>query len=254
VLVSEVMLQQTQAARVASAFPAFMSRFPDVCSLAGASRADVLRAWGALGYNRRAVGLHDAAREIIGRHGGRIPRDEASLLSLSGVGPYTAAAVASLAFGEPTAVLDTNARRIVARVGFGAEPEDVSAAQLRSAADAWIDRNDPAGWNSALMNLGREVCRPREPRCDECTLAPGCRFRKAGLRGTTRARRQPPFRGSNRELRGAIVRTLRERVSATPARLAQAAGCTLDRVSEVIDALEREGIVETRRGRVRLPR
>ena len=133
-LVSEVMLQQTQAARVEPIFEAFVDLFPDVGALGAASRADVLRAWAGLGYNRRAVALHEAARAIVRDHGGRVPRDVAELRRLPGVGPYTAAAVASIGHGEPVAALDTNVRRICARVVHGVEPDEVSAPRL--AADA----------------------------------------------------------------------------------------------------------------------
>ncbi|MGH2637253.1 MAG: A/G-specific adenine glycosylase, partial [Actinomycetota bacterium] len=147
VLVSEVMLQQTQAARVAPAFERFVSTFPGVRSLAVASRADVLRAWDGLGYNRRAVALSEAARTIERDHGGRVPSDPRVLRSLPGVGPYTADAVASLAFGAPVPALDTNVRRVVARVRLGVEAHQVTGGRLRSEAEDWLDRDDPGGWN-----------------------------------------------------------------------------------------------------------
>ena len=116
-LVSELMLQQTQASRVEPAFRSFLRRFPSVSSLASASRAEVLRAWAGLGYNRRAVSLHRAAQAVVTTYGGRVPIDPAALRTLPGVGPYTAAAVASIVSGVPIAALDVNVRRIVARVG-----------------------------------------------------------------------------------------------------------------------------------------
>jgi A/G-specific adenine glycosylase len=127
------MLQQTQASRVEPAFVAFCERFPTVEALAAASRADVLRAWAGLGYNRRAVRLHGAAREIVERHGGRVPPSLDVLRTLPGVGPYTASAIASIAFGAPVVAVDTNVRRIVARVAFGAEPDEVPAGAPRGA-------------------------------------------------------------------------------------------------------------------------
>ena len=117
------MLQQTQASRVVPAYRVFMARYPTVRSLAAASRRDVVRTWNGLGYNRRAVWLSEGAREIVREHGGRIPRDPATLRALPGVGPYTAAAVASMAFGQPVAVVDTNVRRVVARVHLGVDGE-----------------------------------------------------------------------------------------------------------------------------------
>ena len=124
-LVSEVMLQQTQAARVKPIFEAFVARFPGVAALAAASRADVLRAWAGLGYNRRAVALHEAARAIVREHRGRVPNDVGALVRLPGMGPYTASAVASIGYGAPVAALDGNVRRVVARAVRGAEPDEV---------------------------------------------------------------------------------------------------------------------------------
>ena len=165
VWVSEVMLQQTQASRVAPAFGSFLRRFPTVRALAAATRGDVVREWGGLGYNRRAVRLSEAARVVVRHHGGRIPRDPVALRELPGVGPYTAAAVASLGFGEPVAVVDTNVRRVVSRVYLGLDGHQVSSKEAWGLAEGWLDRDDPVTWNQALMDLGREVCRP-EPRCD----------------------------------------------------------------------------------------
>ena len=258
VLISEVMLQQTQAARVAEAFPVFMDRFPDVPTLAAASRANVLRAWAGLGYNRRAVALHEAARAIVREHDGRVPADLASLLALPGVGPYTAAAVASIAFGEPVPAIDTNARKVVARLALGAEPGEVRASAIADSATRWLTRDRPGEWNQAVMNLGREVCRP-VPRCELCPLAAACRFRAGGRAVMGRrggGRRQPAFEGSMRQVRGGVVRELRARASAiTLVTLSGALGEPPSRVEEAVGALEREGLVErTPAGRVRLPR
>jgi endonuclease III len=155
------MLQQTQAARVEPIFAAFMRGFPSVRALAASPRADALRAWAGLGYNRRAVALHRAAQAVVAEHGGRVPVDPVALRSLPGVGPYTAAAVASIAGGQPVAAIDVNVRRIVGRVGFGVEAAPTGA--VDAAAARWLDRDDPGRWNQALMDLGREHCRA-QPR------------------------------------------------------------------------------------------
>ena len=173
-LVSEVMLQQTQAARVVATYSAFLRVFPTVRVLAEASRADVLRAWAGLGYNRRAVSLHRAAQAVMTEHGGRVPTDRAALRALPGVGPYTSAAVASIAGGVPVAVIDVNARRIVARVAYGRDASLVPAGSVDATATRWVHRADPGAWNQALMDLGREHCRAM-PRCDGCPLADACR-------------------------------------------------------------------------------
>ena len=260
VLVSECMLQQTQAPRVVPAFESFIQRFPDVGSLAAASRADVLRAWGRLGYPRRAVALHAAAVQIVERCHGEVPRDPEVLRALPGVGAYTAAAVASLAYGVPVAVVDTNVRRIWARVDHGAEPDEVPAAGLAAAADRWLDRRRPATWNQAVMDLGREVCRT-SPRCQACPLRPWCAFAAAGRIGRASTRRQARFEGSLRQVRGAVMGELRERSPRTLGGLARATDTPLARATDAVRGLHRDGVVVASRaaldgragGRVSLP-
>ena len=240
VLVSEVMLQQTQAARVAPAYRSFVRRFPTVRALARAPRADVVREWGSLGYNRRAVALSEAARIIIRDHRGRVPADPQVLAGLPGVGPYTAAAVASLGHGRPVPAIDTNVRRVVARARIGRD-ESVPA-EIEVAAAEWLDRGEPGSWNQALMDLGREVCRP-VPRCLACPLSRTCRFR---LQGSTPARpqgRQTRFEGSFRQLRGAVIRDLRGVESTTLAALARRLGRPLADVASAVARLSAEGLV-----------
>jgi A/G-specific adenine glycosylase len=263
VWVSEVMLQQTQAPRVAPHFERFVARFPTVGSLAAAPRGEVVKAWDGLGYNRRAIALADAARVIVRDHGGRVPDDIEALRRLPGVGPYTAAAVASIAFGRREAAIDTNVRRVVARVRGGAESSSLERGQVERLAGAWLDRRDPGAWNQALMDVGREHCRPR-PRCDGCPLAASCRFRRSGGRAEAPAPRRRPaarFEGSSRQLRGAIVRDLRRRGTATIATLVSTSGFEHERVVTAVAALDRDGVVRagasalagSPKGRVRLP-
>ena len=257
ILVSEVMLQQTQAARVVPAYRAFVRTFPTIRSLAAATRADVLRAWAGLGYNRRAVALHRAARKVVEDHGGTLPSDPVELRRLSGVGPYTAAAVASIAFGVPVPAIDTNVARVVRRAVLG--HEGAEPGELARAASAWLDRHDPGGWNQAVMDLGREVCRP-VPRCDECPLARMCAFRTSGSAVAPPRRRQSAFQGSARQLRGAIVQVLRDRRSVTLETVATVTGRPLGEVAVVVAGLTAEGLVRpgpgalagSPRGRVRL--
>ena len=255
VLVSEIMLEQTQASRVAEAFPGFDEAIPDVRALAAASRADVLRAWGGLGYARRAASLQDAARSIVRDLGGEVPSDLPTLLVLPGIGPYTASAVASIAFGVPVAAVDTNVRKVMARVAFGREPDQVPAVDLATAAGRWLPREAPGDWNQAVMDLGREVCRPA-PRCEVCPLAAACRFRASGRAGRRSGRGQPAFEGSMRQARGGVLRELRGRDRAvTIQSIAAALGSAVPRVDLAVDALERDGLVErTGSGRVRLAR
>jgi A/G-specific adenine glycosylase len=253
ILVSEVMLQQTQAARVAAAFDGFLRRFPNVSTLAASSSADVLRAWSGLGYHRRAVALREAARTIVRVHGGEVPDDPGVLQQLRGIGPYTASAVAAIAFHRPVVAMDVNVRRVASRVVLGRESEDRSDPRIAEAARLLLDRRDPATWNQAMMDLGREVCRPA-PRCEVCPVAPWCRFRSAGEPARSAAApKQSPFEGSNRQVRGRIVAVLRERPSAGLSGLAAATGFEVDRIGSAVAGLVRDGIVERRGRSFRLP-
>lgn len=236
------MLQQTQAARVAAVLDGFLARFPTVGDLAAASAGDVLRAWGRLGYPRRAIALHRAAAEIVERHAGSVPRAVAALRTLPGIGPYTSASVASLAYGVAVAAVDTNVRRIWARVDLAAEPDEVPPARLAAAAGVWLDRRDPAAWNQAVMDLGREVCRPR-PRCDVCPLRPWCAFAAAGRIGRSSTRRAQPFEGSLRQVRGEVTAVLRERSPVSFGGLRRGVGEPAERVAAAVRGLAADGVV-----------
>jgi A/G-specific adenine glycosylase len=242
VLVSEVMLQQTQAPRVAASYERFLARFPTVAALAESRRSDVVRAWDGLGYNRRPVALSLAARAIARDHGGVVPSDPDALRSLPGVGPYTAGAVASIAFGRRVAAVDTNVRRIVARVHLGTDADPAASRVVQELAVAWVDAGDPGAWNQALMDLGREVCRPR-PRCDACPLARTCRFRATDAVPSPPRRRQGPFPGSSRQVRGGVVRVLRDLPAATLGAIALDIGADAGRVLAAVRDLHREGVV-----------
>jgi A/G-specific adenine glycosylase len=245
------MLQQTQASRVAPAFLAFLARFPTVRALAAAPRRDVVRAWGGLGHNRRAVWLSEGAHVIVREHEGRVPRDPKTLRTLPGVGAYTAAAVSSVAFGEPVAVVDTNVRRVVARVHLGVDGWLADTGTVWQLAQAWLDLEDPVTWNQAVMDLGREVCRPR-PRCEVCPLARGCTFRAAGGVATRAPAGKDAFEGSSRQVRGAIVRALRSHDALSPGRLAAETGFDAERIDAAVGGLVVDGLVERAAGRVRL--
>ena len=169
VLVSEVMLQQTQASRVAERFPTFMSRFPTAAALASASEAEVLAAWSGLGYNRRALALRRSATAVVD-HGW--PQGVTALQRLPGIGPYTARALASLAFGEPVGVVDTNVRRWLVR-RFGLSP-DGGPRELQTLANALAaagHATDAAPWTHATMEFGAAICTPRNPRCNACPIS-----------------------------------------------------------------------------------
>jgi A/G-specific adenine glycosylase len=243
------MLQQTQASRVVPAYQRFLKRFPTLGALARAPRGEVIREWRGLGYNRRAVALSEAARAIVRDHGGRVPSDPEELIRLPGIGPYTAAAVASLAYGKPFPTVDANVRRIAARAELGAEPHAVSPRRIQEVAAEWLDRRNPAAWNQALMDLGRDVCRP-VPRCSLCPLRGGCRFLEGRRSPVSPRPRQQPFHGSFRQVRGRVVELLRERPS-TLGSLSRAAGEPIVRVAEAVAALDAEGLVQAGPGALR---
>ncbi len=242
VLVSEVMLQQTQASRVVPAYGRFLRRFPTVHVLARASRAEVLRAWDGLGYNRRAVALSEAGKAIVRDYEGRLPSDPTELSRLPGVGPYTAAAVASISYGVAVPAVDTNVRRVTARFLLGSEPHAVSPAVIHGAARRWLDRRNPGAWNQAVMDLGRQVCRP-QPRCVACPLSTSCRFRAAGGTPNRPVRRDTQFKGSFRQVRGRVIAILRARPSASLETLASAMSEPVLRVAEAVATLRAEGLL-----------
>ncbi|HVM11347.1 MAG TPA: A/G-specific adenine glycosylase [Actinomycetota bacterium] len=242
VLVSEVMLQQTQAARVARLYPDFVARFPSVDALAAASRAEVVRAWSGLGYNRRALSLSEAARAIVRDHAGRVPRDPEVLQSLPGIGPYTAAAIAAFAYGREVPAIDTNVRRVVARARMGRDAHEVTSAEVRAEAERWIRGVDPAAWNQALMDVGREVCRTK-PACQRCPVARWCAFRARGAVPSRRPTGTSPFEGSSRQVRGAVIHLLRPVGSLTLRGLAAGSGHPVEVVADAVRGLARDGLV-----------
>lgn len=186
-LVSEIMLQQTQASRVAERFPGFLAQFPDPCALAEADEDTVLGAWQGMGYYRRARALHAAARAIVERHGGSTPRDVESLRALPGVGAYTAGAVASIACGVRTPIVDANIARIVLRLDASESPIGSREADRLAweHAGALVGRAEsPGALNEGLMELGATVCLPRSPRCGACPLARLCRAHRTGMQGS----------------------------------------------------------------------
>ena len=213
VLVSEVMLQQTPVSRVLPVWTDWMERWPTSGALAGAAQADVIRAWGRLGYPRRAQRLWECAAVIEARFGGRVPSDEATLRELPGVGEYTAAAVAAFAFGRRAVVLDTNVRRVLARIVSGTAapaPHLTGAERALAAAVVPQDPATSATWNVAAMELGALVCTSRGPRCEACPASGWCRWLALGKPGATVPRRAAPaWAGSDRQVRGRILALLR---------------------------------------------
>nr|WP_222711014.1 A/G-specific adenine glycosylase [Quadrisphaera setariae] len=218
VLVSEVMLQQTPVARVEPVWRAWLERWPSPAALAAEAAGEAVRAWGRLGYPRRALRLHAAAVAVVERHGGRVPSDPQALLALPGVGSYTAAAVGAFAFGQRVAVVDTNVRRVLARAVQGrAQPapaltaaETALAVEVLPEAPAG-DSRLPARWSVAVMELGALVCTARAPRCGACPVADLCAWQRAGAPPDDGpARRGQAWHGTDRQVRGRLLALLRD--------------------------------------------
>lgn len=251
VLVSELMAQQTQAERAAAAWTAWIARWPTPGSLAEAPTADVLRAWAGLGYNRRALALHRAAKAIVADHAGRVPDDVAALEALPGVGPYTARAVAAIAFGRPVGAVDTNVRRVLGRIAAGGA-EAFRPRALQSLADAVVPADRAAAWTHALMDVGARLCAPRGPRCEACPAQAWCRYaagqHAAEARSGGRRQTAPPaFRSTRRWLRGRVLERARGAEGETWVAYADAIGSHQpSAVREAVLDLAREGLLEAR--------
>jgi A/G-specific adenine glycosylase len=256
VLVSEIMLQQTPVTRVAPAYRTWLARWPEPADLAAEPVSAAIRQWGRLGYPRRAVRLHAAARAIRDEHGGVVPDSVASLRALPGVGEYTAAAVAAFAFGRRVAVLDTNVRRVLSRVVDGqAQPRAHLTNLERSLAESLLPADAPtaARWSVAVMELGALVCSSTAPVCGACPLAGSCRWLTAGRPGPTVARRSQPFDGTDRQARGRIMAVLRESQTAVSTRGIASAWPDAAQRRRALESLLADGlVVRTQRG-YRLP-
>ncbi|MFG2845251.1 A/G-specific adenine glycosylase [Kitasatospora sp. NPDC048296] len=258
VMVSEFMLQQTPVKRVLPAWQAWMTRWPTPADLAAEASGEAVRMWGRLGYPRRALRLHAAAVAITEEHGGEVPDDHATLLSLPGVGEYTAAAVASFAFRQRHVVLDTNVRRVFARAVTGVEyPAQATTAAERRTATALLpdDAETAATWAVGVMELGALVCTARGPECGDCPLFAGCAWQRAGRPAYEGpARRGQSYEGTDRQVRGKLLAVLREAHGSVPqARLDVVWPDAVQR-ARALDGLVADGLVEpVEQGVYRLP-
>ncbi len=244
VLVSEVMLQQTPAARVAGPWRAFLDLYPTPAALAAAPLSEVLTAWRGLGYHRRARDLQRAAVALVERHDGRVPESVEALRALAGVGEYTARAVAAFAFGARVAVVDTNVARVLARAVAG---RPLAAREAREEAAALLGRRDPRRFNQAMIDLGAVFCAAR-PRCASCPLARVCAWRAAGGEDPAPAsahvtRRQAPFAGSDRQWRGRAIERLRHGPATAAEMHRHLAGLEPARRRRVLEGLVADGLV-----------
>lgn len=252
VMVSEYMLQQTPVDRVLPVWQAWIDRWPTPADCAAATSDQPVRMWGRLGYPRRARRLHAAARLIVTDFGGEVPADRESLLSLPGVGDYTAAAIQAFAFGTRSIVLDTNIRRVIARAVTGQAlplPHVTAAERLLAEELTPPAAKASATWNAAIMELGALICTARAPQCENCPLADHCRWLADDRPEYTGVvRRQPRFEGSDRQARGALMRVLRDSPSPVPRSRVEAAWSDSLQRDRALDSLIADGMVE------RLPR
>jgi A/G-specific adenine glycosylase len=243
ILVSEVLLQQTPVARVLPAYRAFLRRFPTLRALARASLGDVLVEWGSLGYPRRARDLHRAARIA----GDRLPRMVDALDALPGIGAYTAGAVACFATNAPVPFADTNIRRVLGRVILGRTATQREALELDA---ALLPRRDAARWHHALMDVGATICTARSPRCEACPLFAICVAK--GVDNAPVRRRQAAYATSDRRVRGAIMKVLRDGGRITAKTLRRR--IPDERLTRLLGGLSAEGLIEIDDGVVQLPR
>jgi A/G-specific adenine glycosylase len=244
VLVSEVMLQQTPVARVLPVWQSWMTRWPNPTQLAMSPLADALRAWGRLGYPRRAMRLHESARMISAEFNGEVPASYNQLRSLPGVGDYTAAAVLSFAFGESALVLDVNVRRFLVRHQWGvpAVPGAVTGAE-RQLAESLLPTHGAPLWAAASMELGQLVCTARTPNCESCPVAADCTWLAAGKPGADqRTTRRQTYEGTDRQVRGLILRRLHN----GPASQSDLSQLWADRpqLDRALDSLVADGLVD----------
>jgi A/G-specific adenine glycosylase len=249
VLVSEIMLQQTPVARVVPAHRSWLARWPTPPALAAEPAGEAIRQWGRLGYPRRALRLHETATIVTERHSGIVPDDLDALLALPGIGSYTAAAVASFAFGQRHAVLDTNVRRVLARLVTGQpQPRSTPSVAERRMAESLLPAEPAvaARWSVAVMELGALVCTAASPRCTDCPVAAHCAWLAAGRPAAEdgTGRRTQRYDGTDRQCRGRLLAVLRDGggpvtqadldvVWADPAQLARA-----------LDGLVADGLVD----------
>lgn len=224
ILVSEVMLQQTQVDRVIPYYERFLERFPTIEALAEAPVGEVIRLWSGLGYNRRAVNLQRTAQAVVERYNGHFPRDVDALRALPGIGPYTAGAIACFAFEQDVGFVDTNMRRVLHRLVAGPElPASLlTEREIVSLAATLVPPNDGWRWNQALIEFGALQCTARKPACvicplrEVCVAAPVIQASIAGLPKGTRLKNEGTFEGSNRQYRGRILRTLQANPDGLP--------------------------------------
>lgn len=258
VLVSEIMLQQTPASRVAPQYEAWIHRWPDAQSLSAASPADVIRQWDKLGYPNRALRLQETARIVNSQYGGQLPQDYAELIALPGIGDYTANAILGFAYQKRSTVLDTNIRRVIARVWHGQErPSPVVSKTERQFAEQLVPTSPrkAAKWNIAIMEFGALLCTAQKPQCTNCPLSNQCAWKQAGFPSSDYKRRTQKYVGTDRQVRGLILGILRSTPASVDRKQLFINAANPKQYSRALESLLKDGLVEqTRTGKYRLPR
>ena len=255
VLVSEFMLQQTPVSRVLPVYEAWMKRWPTAASLAKATPAEVITAWGRLGYPRRALRLHECAKEITHNLKGKIPESQAELRELPGIGEYTAAAITAFAFEERSLVLDINIRRLFARLFDGVETPAQSATKIeKSRYEELIPKKDPHLWAAATMELGAVICTSQSPKCGICPVAQVCTWRSLDYPKSDVVKRRQSWHGTDRQCRGTIVQALRENEVLTKSQITQLWDVPSQLEKALLTLLD-DGLIESRgKNKFSLPR
>ena len=246
VLVSEVMLQQTPVGRVVPAYDDWLQRWPTPAALAADEPGEAVRMWGRLGYPRRALRLHAAAVAVVERHGGELPRTVPELLALPGVGDYTARAIAAFAYRQRQPVVDSNVRRVAARVVEGVADAVVTRRDLELVESLLpADEEAAATASIALMELGALICTARAPRCDDCPVAGQCSWLARGRPALEVAVRKPqPYAGTDRQVRGRLLAVLRDATEPVPADALNAAWDDSVQRARALDGLVVDGLVD----------
>ena len=255
VLVSEFMLQQTPVNRVLPVYKAWMKRWPTAASLAKATPAEVITAWGRLGYPRRALRLHECAKEITNNFKGKIPESQAELRELPGIGEYTAAAITAFAFEKRSLVLDINIRRLFARLFDGVETPTQSATKVeKSRYEELIPKKDPHLWAAATMELGAVICTSQSPKCGICPVAHVCTWRSLDYPKSDIVKRRQSWHGTDRQCRGTIVQALRENEVLTKSQITQLWDVPSQLEKALLTLLD-DGLIESRgKNKFSLPR
>ena len=254
VMVSEFMLQQTPVARVLPKWIEWMERWPTPAELAKATPAQVITAWGRLGYPRRALRLHESAKIIARDFENEVPDSEEVLRSLPGIGDYTAAAISAFAFGANTLVMDVNIRRVLVRVLDGKEhPTSSPTVRERESRLAILPRRNADNWAAATMELGALICTSKNPSCNDCPIISQCKWRKNGYPQSELVRKSQDWHGTDRKCRGTIVQALRESESLTASAIKKL-WPDESQVEKALETLLEDNLIEEHsRSRFRLP-